>query len=173
MQGNQKLAGKKTYKSCLRAFLLIFFWKKRHTLLYTVTGSVQRMSLHATRLNRPLRNTHVVEWRTMYMKLIHTCCCVDIYSKWVAEWVQRKAMKMIRDLQHFSYEDRLREWDLFSREKKRLWGDLTAAFLYLREDYKQEGDQFFACYDSDRANRNGFKLKEGKFRLDVRKKFFT
>ena len=58
-------------------------------------------------------------------------------------------------------------------EARRLRGDLIAAFQYLKGPYKQEGSKLFERVDNSRTRGNSFKLKEGRFRLDVGGKFFT
>ena len=50
------------------------------------------------------------------------------------------------------------------------WG--TFVLLYSKGAYIQGGDQLF-IWSGDRTTESGFKLQEGKFALDVRKKFFT
>jgi len=80
---------------------------------------------------------------------------------------------MIRGLENLCYEDRLRGLGLFSLEKRSIWGHLIAAFQYLKGAYKRGGEGLFARACSDRTKDNGFKLKEGRFVLDIRKKHFT
>lgn len=46
------------------------------------------------------------------------------------------------------------------------------AFQYLRRAYKKAGEGLLRVSGSDRTRGNGSKLEEGRFRLDIRKKFF-
>jgi len=80
---------------------------------------------------------------------------------------------MIQGLEHLSCKERLRELGLFSLGKRRLWGDLTVAFQYSKGTYRKDGVNLFSKACCDRTRRNGFKLREGRFRLVVREKFFT
>ena len=79
---------------------------------------------------------------------------------------------MMKGLKHLSYEERLRELGFFSLEKRRLRGDLIAAFQCLKAYRKAGGWGLFVRGCSDRTRGNGFKLKKGRSRLDMRKKFF-
>jgi len=59
----------------------------------------------------------------------------------------------------------------FRLDKRGFQGDVIAAFQYLKRAYKKAEEFSRACRDKTRVN--GFKLKEGRITLFIRKEFFT
>ena len=74
---------------------------------------------------------------------------------------------MMRGLEPLCWEERLGELGLLSLGRRRLQGDLRAAVRAWR-GCERAGEGHFIREGSDRTRGDGFKLKEGRFKLDIR-----
>lgn len=79
-----------------------------------------------------------------------------------------QTMKLVTEVEHLTYEDRLKKLRFSILDMKRFWGDRFEACQYEKGDYEKEGEGYLIRKYSDWTMKNGFKLKKY-----VQREFFT
>ena len=119
--------------------------------------------------------------RTLYNSLVrpHLEYCVQFWCPYYKkdidklERVQRKITKMIPRLRNKSYEERLKELNLFSLSKRRLRGDLIEVYKIFRGFDNINVNDYFTIDRSNSTRNNGFKIVGKRFRSNNDKHFFN
>ena len=89
------------------------------------------------------------------------------------ERVQRNFTKRLYGLRPFSYVERLRALDLESFELRRIRNDLVTLYKLLHGRIASSVSKAFKCNNVLGTRGHAFRLVKNRFRLDIKKHFFT
>ena len=91
----------------------------------------------------------------------------------ILEKVQRRATRMIPEIKHLPYEQRLKKLRLTTLEQRRLRGDLIETFRIMNGYEDIEPTKFFTRAEYNRTRGNDLKLFTPHARLELRKQFYS
>ena len=117
----------------------------------------------------------------LYRTLVrpHLEYCVQFWSPHykkdveALERVQRRFTRMLPGLEGRSYEERLRELGLFSLERRRLRGDLIEVYKMMKGIDRVNVQRLFPRVDGAVTRGHNYRIHGGRYRRDVRGRFFT
>lgn len=78
-----------------------------------------------------------------------------------------------KGLERKMYEEQMKLCGLFRLEKRTLSNDLIEAYSFLRRGRRRAGTDLFSLVTSERTQGSDTKTLTGRFRLDIKKRFFT
>ena len=89
------------------------------------------------------------------------------------ERTQKRATKLVRNIRHLPYEQRLKSLKLPSLLYRRFRGDMIECYKLLHDKEDIDYNRFFNKCDSNTLRGHSLKLKKKAFKKDTRKYFFS
>ena len=103
--------------------------------------------------------------------------CIPVWSPYLQkesdalEKIQRRATKMIKDIKHLSYEERLSVLGLTTLRTRRLRGDLILMYKVVKGLVNVDVSKFFK-FDTNHLRGHQFKVYKNRFRTNIGKNLF-
>ncbi|XP_059831389.1 uncharacterized protein LOC132397106 [Hypanus sabinus] len=165
--GEQRNLGVHVHRSLEVASQVERVVKKAYGLLAFISRGIEfksrevMMQLYKT-LVRPHLEYYVQFWLPHYRKDVEAL-----------ERVQRRFTRMLPGLESMDYDQRLRELGLYSLEKRRMRGDMIEVYKILRGIDRVDSQRLFPRAPLLSTRGHGFKLSGGRFKGDIRGRFYT